>query len=85
MNSTAGAQASREVTTSHGTWDLIPLTPGFIEAEHGGYVRAITKALNDPEIRNLALSGSYGVGKSSILRRVSALMTGSSPRKWCSR
>ena len=76
MNSTAGAQASREVTTSHGTWDLIPLTPGFIEAEHGGYVRAITKALNDPEIRNLALSGSYGVGKSSILRRVSALMTG---------
>jgi hypothetical protein len=54
-------------------WNLIPLMPEFIEAEHAGYARAIIAALDDPTIHNIALSGNYGVGKSSILQRVSAL------------
>lgn len=51
-------------------WDLISLTPEYLEAEHGGYVTAIEAALVNEQIRNIALSGNYGVGKSSILREV---------------
>lgn len=54
-------------------WNLLPLTPSFIETEHGKYVSAIDEALQNPSIRNIALSGNYGVGKSSILRRVVSL------------
>ena len=52
------------------SWNLIPLTPQYLEAEHSGYVAAIEAALSDQQIRNIALSGNYGVGKSSILREV---------------
>ncbi len=51
-------------------WDLLPLTPEFIESEHRGYVKALVKALEEPKIRNVALSGRYGVGKSSILHEL---------------
>ncbi|MFC7925183.1 DNA-binding protein [Microbacterium laevaniformans] len=54
-------------------WDLVALTPTFMEAEHAQYAIAIVKALDDPLIRNIALSGNYGVGKSSILQEVSRL------------
>lgn len=49
---------------------LNPLTPHYIEAEHGLYVEKLNAALANPGIQNIALSGSYGVGKSSILKRV---------------
>lgn len=51
-------------------WNLVPLTPEYLEAEHSGYVAAIEAALADDQIRNIALSGNYGVGKSSILQEV---------------
>src|SRR5690554_3373105 len=51
-------------------WKLIPLTPKYLAQEHGGYVAAIEAALTDDQIRNIALSGNYGVGKSSILREI---------------
>ncbi|MBT2518066.1 hypothetical protein J7E29_11520 [Streptomyces sp. ISL-90] len=51
-------------------WNLVPLTPEFIETEHAGYAAAIREALKKNDVRNVALSGNYGVGKSSILRRV---------------
>lgn len=54
-------------------WDLLPLTPKYLKSEHGRYVAAIVSALENPKIRNIALSGNYGVGKSSILQRVSEL------------
>ncbi|WP_041790461.1 YobI family P-loop NTPase [Microlunatus phosphovorus] len=57
-------------------WNLIPLTPEYLEAEHGGYVAAIEAALADVQIRNIALSGNYGVGKSSILREVARRQDG---------
>lgn len=54
-------------------WKLSALTPSFIEKEHSQYVAAIMAALEDTTIRNVALSGNYGVGKSSILQRVMEL------------
>lgn len=57
-------------------WDLVPLTPEYLEAEHSGYVSAIEAALEDNEIRNIALSGNYGVGKSSVLRELGKRLDG---------
>jgi len=54
-------------------WDLLPLTPKYLKSEHGRYVAAIVSALENPKVRNIAVSGNYGVGKSSILQRVSEL------------
>lgn len=51
-------------------WQLIPLTPEYREREHNDYVKAIDNALSNPKILNIALSGHYGVGKSSILQKV---------------
>ncbi|MCK3831738.1 DNA-binding protein [Pseudomonas fluorescens] len=51
-------------------WQLVPLTPEYLAEEHGGYVAAIEAALAKDQIRNIALSGNYGVGKSSIMREV---------------
>lgn len=52
------------------SWDLVPLTAKYLPREHGVYVAAIEAALADDQIRNIALSGNYGVGKSSILGEV---------------
>jgi len=51
-------------------WDLTALTPEFIETEHAQYARAIAENLTKDNVLNIALSGNYGVGKSSILGRV---------------
>lgn len=58
-------------------WQLIPLTPEYLEHEHGRYVKAINNALERPAIRNIALAGNYGVGKSSILQKVAEQHKGS--------
>lgn len=52
------------------SWKLLPLTPEYLAEEHGCYVAAIEAALAKDQIRNIALSGNYGVGKSSIMREV---------------
>lgn len=54
---------------------LHPLTPGYQSEKHAVYFDAIENALGwtgEMAVRNIALTGSYGVGKSSILRRVAA-------------
>lgn len=51
-------------------WKLTPLTPEYIEDEHSIYVDAINAAIDNSQVRNIALSGNYGVGKSSILQEV---------------
>lgn len=55
---------------------LSPLTPQYLEAEHAVYVSALERALENIEVRNIALSGSYGVGKSSILRQLTTRLQG---------
>jgi len=52
------------------SWNLVPLTPEYLAEEHGGYVAAIEAALAKDQVRNIALSGNYGVGKSSIMQEV---------------
>lgn len=56
-----------------GVTELEPLYPRYIEVEHRVYVDAIESAIdNDHEgkLHNIALSGVYGSGKSSILEKV---------------
>lgn len=50
-------------------FSLTPLSPEYLEDEHSLYLSALEQALDEyPQVvRNIALSGSYGVGKSSIL------------------
>ncbi|MDN2488119.1 hypothetical protein MML63_21035 [Kosakonia sacchari] len=57
-------------------WKLVSLTPKYKKAEHAGYVAAIEGALEDDQIRNIALSGDYGVGKSSVLQEVARRQSG---------
>lgn len=56
--------------TGETSWNLVALTPQYLPDEHGVYVKAIEDALKNNQIRNIALSGNYGVGKSSILREL---------------
>ena len=43
------------------------LGPDFNEEHHGVYVRHLEEAVQDTRNRNIALTGRYGVGKSSVL------------------
>lgn len=60
--------------TTTDTPSLLPLTPRYEKSDHEVYVEAIERALElddeDAPVRNIALTGSYGVGKSSILAEV---------------
>ena len=49
---------------------LHPLTPTFLEDQHRPYLKRIHEALNDHDVRSIALTGSYGTGKSSILDKL---------------
>jgi hypothetical protein len=62
-----------EVAVAVPRWTLAalrPLTPRYSKKRHGLYLSGIEEALKKPTIRNIALSGSYGVGKSSVLLEV---------------
>jgi len=73
--------------------DLRPLSPRYVENDHGTYLQVLEAAIDEHEntVHNIALAGAYGVGKSSILselarrrkRRVinvSLLTLGAGPR-----
>ena len=47
---------------------LRPLFAVYSEKEHKMYVDALEDALNHSGVKNIALAGGYGVGKSSILQ-----------------
>lgn len=49
---------------------LTPLSSGFQEAEHGAYARYLTAGLLDPKVFNIALTGGYGSGKSSVIEHI---------------
>ena len=46
---------------------LASLAPEFVESQHQSYLERLTAALDDERNRNIALTGRYGAGKSSIL------------------
>lgn len=56
------------VTSDPPSWTkLDPLGPHYEPASHSSYLRAMLEGIESGQVRNLALSGPYGAGKSSIL------------------
>jgi hypothetical protein len=49
--------------------ELEPLTPKFDPAQHQPYVDHLNEALTKSKVLNIALTGRYGSGKSSVLER----------------
>ncbi|MFJ6302133.1 YobI family P-loop NTPase [Pseudarthrobacter oxydans] len=51
---------------------LTSLAPNYSHEDHGVYFTILKRAIDEqPHVRNIALAGTYGTGKSSILRKVS--------------
>ncbi len=46
---------------------LESLTPKYVKAHHETYLRRLEEAVKDPRNLNIALTGRYGAGKSSVL------------------
>lgn len=52
---------------------LTPLAPEYSYDTHGVYFTILKRTIEEqPNVRNIALAGPYGTGKSSILRKVTA-------------
>ena len=68
--------ASLRGTRKPNSWNLSPLTPSYQPEAHSCYVEALEAALQDDQVLNIALSGNYGVGKSSILRELTTRLDG---------
>ncbi len=52
--------------------ELTSLRPKFIPAQHQTYVDYISKAVEEDGVCNIALTGRYGAGKSSVLNEFAA-------------
>lgn len=56
---------------AHHAPELMSLAPKYSEESHGFYYSMVERALKrQPDVRNIALAGTYGTGKSSILHQV---------------
>lgn len=56
---------------AHPAPELASLAPEFSPERHGVYVEILERAINtQPSVRNIALAGAYGTGKSSVLSKV---------------
>lgn len=51
---------------------LQSLTPKYVAEDHGIYLRRLEEAVKDPKNLNIALTGRYGAGKSSVLDEFAA-------------
>lgn len=51
---------------------LASLTPKFDEGSHRVYYDLLTRAIDGESVRNVALTGAYGTGKSSVLEELRA-------------
>ena len=58
-----------EPSASSDQVELKSLAPQYDEAQHKTYLDRLQKAVQDPKNCNIALSGRYGTGKSSVLDR----------------
>src|SRR5687767_11402406 len=61
----AGGAATTSATAT--VVSLKSLAPHYVESQHGTYLRRLNEAIEDSRNRNIALTGRYGTGKSSIL------------------
>jgi hypothetical protein len=53
--------------------ELVSLSSGYVKENHQTYLRHLQDAVTEPKNRNIALSGRYGTGKSSVLDEFAAL------------
>ncbi|WP_139228908.1 YobI family P-loop NTPase [Blastococcus tunisiensis] len=68
--SSPGAAGGAATTSPASTVvSLKSLAPYYVESQHGTYLRRLNEAIVDSRNRNIALTGRYGTGKSSILDR----------------
>ncbi len=62
---TDGPEQSAQVPAP--TVTLRSLAPEYVSKQHAGYVRHLEDAVKERKNRNIALTGRYGSGKSSVL------------------
>lgn len=53
---------------NEGRHSLFPLTPTIDKERHEAYIRQLKHAVDHPDICNIALTGIFGSGKSSVLK-----------------
>ena len=59
---------AQEMQSSDAPSELIALSPHYDEKHHGIYVKRLEQAVRNPKVRNIALTGGYGTGKSSVIQ-----------------
>ena len=59
---------AQEKQNPNASSELIVLSPHYDEKHHGPYVRKLEQAVRNPKVRNIALTGGYGTGKSSVIQ-----------------
>ena len=59
---------AQEKQNPNASSELIVLSPHYDEKHHGLYVEKLEQAVRNPKVRNIALTGSYGTGKSSVIQ-----------------
>ena len=59
---------AQEKQSSDDSSELIVLSPHYDEKHHGLYVEKLEQAVRNPKVRNIALTGGYGTGKSSVIQ-----------------
>ena len=62
------SEASKQPDQDGKSSELIVLSPLYDEKHHGIYVKKLEQAVMLPEVRNIALTGGYGTGKSSVIQ-----------------
>ena len=60
--------SAQEKQSSDTPSELIVLSPHYDEKHHGLYVEKLEQAVRNPKVRNIALTGGYGAGKSSVIQ-----------------
>lgn len=65
------ADSTTTASTDDTTPKLSSLAPKFSEKHHGVYLSVVKRAIEEQrDVKNIALAGTYGTGKSSILREL---------------
>ena len=59
---------AQEKQNANASSELIVLSPHYDEKHHGLYVEKLEQAVRNPKVRNIALNGGYGTGKSSVIQ-----------------